>query len=162
MSIIWSRCCSNHCDGRGIAHGDDDGCGVLERVQRQGLQRSGHRRLHCHRSAAAWSATSTETGSVAQRCRYQNPNGPQAQEQKRSSDLRAAEGDRGAGERADTGGQGPEVFPAARPWKSLWWMVPDCGHEQPAQVVPLPAIKAAVAGGGDRMKGNGLGRSSQG
>jgi transposase len=53
---------------RGDAHGDDDGCGLLERGQRQGLRRSGHRRLHRHRPPAAWAATTAQTWSTAQRC----------------------------------------------------------------------------------------------
>jgi len=53
---------------RGDAHGDDDGCGLLERGQRQGLRRSGHRRLHRHRPPAAWAATTAQSWSTAQRC----------------------------------------------------------------------------------------------
>lgn len=104
---------AHRCHGRFTAGCDDDGCGLLERGERQGLRRSGNRRLHRHRPAAAWSASTAETGSDTQRCRYQEPNGPQAEKQEGISDLCPAQGDRGAGERTDQGGQGLTPLPAA-------------------------------------------------
>jgi transposase len=108
----------HHC--RCSAQGDDDGCGVLERGQRQGLPRSGHRRLHRHRPAAAWAATASETGASTQRCRCQNPYGTQAEKQAGISDLCPAQSDRGAGERTDQRGQGAAPLPVEGPGEGRW------------------------------------------
>jgi hypothetical protein len=40
-------------------------------------------------------------------------------------------------------------------------MAPDSGNTQAPEVVPIPVIKAAGAGGGDRMGSHGTGGSSQ-
>ena len=54
-------------------------------------------------------------GTAAQRCRCQNPHGPQAQKQEGIKDLRPAQGDRGAGERPDQGRPRSATIPAAGP-----------------------------------------------
>jgi len=113
-----------HRDKRGCLAGcDDAGCGLLERGQRQGLHRSGHRCLHRHRPSAARAATAAAAGTTAQRCRCQNPHGPQTQKQAGIRDLRPAlaegfsegVGDRGAGEWPDQGRPGPAALPVAGP-----------------------------------------------
>ena len=103
-----------------------------------------------------------KTGAAAQRCRCQNPDGPQAEKQAGISDLCPAQGDRGAGERTDQGGQGAAPLPVARSWEGRWRMASDRGHAQPAQVVPIPAIAAAGDGGSRQMKAHGPDGGSQG
>ena len=152
----------NRCHGRFTAECKADRSGLLEQRQRQGLQRSGHRRLHRHRPPAARAATTAAARAAAQRCRCENPHGPQAQKQAGLSDLRPAQGDRGAGERPDQGRPGHPSLPAAGPGEGRWRVAPDRGHPQSAQVVQAPAITAAGAMGSHRMRGDGPGGISQG
>ena len=118
--------------------------------------------LHRHRSTPSRSATTTETRPAAQGRRRQNPHGPQAPQQKGVQDLRPAQGDRRTGERTDQGGTRLAPLSAARHREGQWRVAPDRRHSQPAQVIQVPAITAASAGGSNRMKGSGPGQSSQG
>ena len=76
---------------------------------------SGHRRLHRHRPTPAWSTSTAETRTAPQRCRCQDPHGPQAEKQEGISDLRPTQGHRGAGERPDQGMPRPAALPLAGP-----------------------------------------------
>ena len=66
-------------------------------------------------STGAWPAASAETWTVSQGSRRQDPQGPRARKPKGFSELRPAEGDRGAGERPDQGGPGPAALSVAGP-----------------------------------------------
>jgi hypothetical protein len=77
-------------------------------------------------------------------------------------DLRPAQGNCGAGERADQGRPGPAALLAAGTGEGRWRVAPDRGHPQPAQAVQAQAITAADAVGSHRMRGYGLGGVSQG
>jgi hypothetical protein len=61
-----------------------------------------------------------------------NPHGSPAQKQGGLEDLRSAQGDRGASERADQGRPGPAALPVAGPGEGRWRVAPDRGHAQPA------------------------------
>jgi hypothetical protein len=83
----------------------------------------------------------------------ESTDGPQAEKQDRISDLRQAQGDRGAGERPDQGSQGSATLLAAGPGEGGCGMAPDCRDAQPAQAVQIQAMPAAGACIGKWMKG---------
>ena len=100
-------------------------------------------------------ASTAKTRPNAQGCRSESSDGSQAQKQGRISDLRPAQGDRGAGERPDQGSQRIAALPVAGTGEGGWGMASDRRDAQPAEVVPIQAIPAG-AGTGCRVKAMGV------
>jgi transposase len=84
---------------------------------------------------AARSTAKPIAGESPQRSGCPRPDGPQAQVQGRSGDLRAAQDDRGAGVRPDKSRTRPGSLPVTRPGEGERGMEPDGNHPQHPQVV---------------------------